>query len=278
MRAVTDRTHRKRTMTALIYFLISLFSTVAGAVTGMGGGVIIKPALDLLNQFNAETVSVLSSLTVFAMSVVAVGKHVQQKTLIPYKAALPLASGAVLGGVAGQWGLTLVVAALPSNRFVFIVQNAILVLLTVCVFVYMQKKSHIKTLYLNGLLAPLPVGLALGFFASFLGIGGGPFNVAVLMYLFSMSIKSATVCSIVVILFSQFTKMTTIALMEGFAVYDLRLLPPMILGGLIGGFAGAWLSRMMSEKCVERVFNAVQMLVLLICVYNIVQNLFFVPA
>ena len=265
-------------MKALLYFFISLFSTVAGAVTGMGGGVIIKPALDLLNHFNAETVSVLTSLTVLAMSVVAFGKHVQQKTLIAYKTALPLAAGAVLGGVAGQWGLTLVVAALPDNRFVFVTQNALLAVLILCVFVYMHKKERIPSLDLKGFLAPLPVGLVLGFLASFLGISGGPFNVAVLMYLFSMSIKSATVCSIVVILFSQVTKIVTIALTEGFAAYNLRLLPPLLIGGLVGGFAGAWLNRLMSEKRVERVFNAVQTLVLLICVYNIVQNLFFVPA
>lgn len=255
-----------------------MFSTVAGAVTGIGGGVIIKPALDLLNHFNAETVSVLTSLTVLAMSVVVVGKHVQQKTLIAYKTAMPLAAGAVLGGVAGQWGLNLVVAALPDNRFVFVTQNALLVVLILCVFVYMHKKERIPSLDLKGFLTPLPVGLVLGFLASFLGIGGGPFNVAVLMYLFSMSIKSATVCSIVVILFSQVTKIVTIALTEGFAAYNLRLLPPLLIGGLVGGFAGAWLNRLMSEKRVERVFNAVQTLVLLICAYNIVQNLFFVPA
>ena len=242
----------------------------------MGGGVMIKPGLDLLNQFPAESISVLSSITVFAMSIVSVGKHVQQKTLIPYTIALPLALGSILGGNAGQFGLKLAVSRLPSNRMVLVTQNTVLALLIIGVIIYMMKKEKIKSLQLTGILPPLLAGLVLGFFSSFLGIGGGPFNVALLIYLFSLSTKAAAVCSIIIILFSQLTKIISISVMEGFAVYELSLLPPMIAGGIIGGFAGAWINRKMSDKQVEKTFNVVQVVVLFVCIYNIVRNLFFV--
>lgn len=262
-------------MDYLIYFIISLIATTVGAITGMGGGVIIKPGLDLLNQFPAESISVLSSLTVFAMSIVSVSKHIQQKTIIPYKIALPLALGSILGGNAGQFGLKSAVSNLPDNQMVLVMQNTVLALLIVAVIIYMLKKSQIRSLHLVGILPPLLAGLVLGFFSSFLGIGGGPFNVALLIYLFSFSTKSATVCSIIIILFSQLAKIVSISLLEGFAVYDLSLLPPMVAGGIIGGFAGAWVNRKMSDNQVDNTFNVIQVVVLLICIYNIARNLFF---
>lgn len=264
-------------MDLFIYFLIALLATTAGSITGMGGGVMIKPGLDLLNQFPAESISVLSSLTVFAMSIVSVGKHIQHKTAIPYKIALPLALGSILGGNAGQFGLKMAVSRLPGNQMVLVVQNGILAILIIAVLAYMLKKSHIRSLRLSGILPPLLAGLVLGFFSSFLGIGGGPFNVALLIYMFSLSTRTATICSIIIILFSQLAKIVSISLLEGFAVYDLSLLPPMVIGGVIGGFAGAWINRKMSDTQVDRTFNVVQVAVLLICIYNIIRNLFFMP-
>lgn len=82
------------------------------------------------------------------------------------------------------------------------------------------------------------VRINLGFLASFLGIGGGPINVSVLMLMFAMPIKDATVYSICTIFFSQLSKLATLALSTGFARYDLTMLwfvvPAAILGGGIG--------------------------------------------
>ena len=67
---------------AAVYFLIALFATTAGAMTGMGGGVIIKPLLDLLGGYDTATIGVLSSLTVLIMSLVSVAKQMLKKTEI----------------------------------------------------------------------------------------------------------------------------------------------------------------------------------------------------
>ena len=55
-------------MQVLAYFIISLLASVAGAICGIGGGVIIKPTLDLFHLDSVATVSVLSGCTVLAMS------------------------------------------------------------------------------------------------------------------------------------------------------------------------------------------------------------------
>ena len=85
-------------MLYILYFLIAIGATTVGSLTGRGGGVIIKPLMDVLHHFDVETIGVLSSITVFSMSVISIGKQILAKAEIPYKIAVPLALGSVLGG------------------------------------------------------------------------------------------------------------------------------------------------------------------------------------
>ena len=62
-------------MQYILYFLIAIGATTVGSLTGMGGGVIIKPLMDVMQGFDVETIGVLSSITVFCMSVVSIGKQ-----------------------------------------------------------------------------------------------------------------------------------------------------------------------------------------------------------
>lgn len=66
----------------LIYFVVVWIATTAGALTGMGGGVIIKPVLDVIGEYDAATIGVLCSCTVFTMSIVSIHKQVRQKAKI----------------------------------------------------------------------------------------------------------------------------------------------------------------------------------------------------
>lgn len=255
----------------MLYFLIAIGATTVGSLTGMGGGVIIKPLMDVLHGFDVQTIGVLSSLTVFSMSVVSIGKQMLARTKIPFGTAIPLALGSVAGGLLGQWMLKLIVASAPKN-LVTVVQNAVLSVLILAVFLYMRNKSHIKSMSLHGLAPSVLVGVFLGICSSFLGIGGGPINVALIIYLFGYDTKSATVCSIVTILFSQISKLGSVALSTGFAVYDLSILPVMVVGAIAGGFIGASLSKKLQEQTVDRAFNAVQLLVLALAIVNIIRN------
>ena len=63
------------------------------------------------------------------------------------------------------------------------------------------------------------------------------------------------------------------ALTTGFGVFDLSIAPVMIVGAIAGGFIGASLNKKCSEAAVEKAFNAVQLLVLAISIFNIVRNL-----
>lgn len=259
-------------MQYIIYFLLAISATTVGSLTGMGGGVIIKPLMDALGDYDVQTIGVISSVTVFTMAIVSVLKQIKSGTKIPFKTAIPLAMGSVIGGFAGQKVLDFIVDALNVNSVATIVQNVVLAVLILCVIFYMKNKNRIQGKNLDGTVASLSVGVFLGFCSSFLGIGGGPINVALIVYLFSYTTKTATVCSLVTILFAQISKLCTTAFTTGFAVFDLSVVPLMAVGAVLGGFIGAGLNKKLDEKNVEKAFNAVQILVLAITVFNIIKN------
>ena len=260
-------------MQYIIYFLLALASTTVGALTGLGGGVIIKPLMDVLGDYDAQTIGVVSSITVFTMAIVSILKQLKAKTVIPFSTAIPLSVGSIVGGFFGQKVLNFIIDKLNADSIATVVQNIVLAILILGVIIYMKNKSRIRSRNFSGITVCLAVGLFLGFCSSFLGIGGGPINVALMIYLFSFDTKTATVCSIVTVLFAQISKLATTAIVTGFAVYDLSVVPLMAIGAVMGGFIGASLNKKCSEKTVEKAFNGVQIFVLIIAIFNIVRNI-----
>ena len=55
-------------MIVIIYGLIIIVATTLGAFVGLGGGVIIKPILDLIGHDTIDVVNFISSCSVFSMS------------------------------------------------------------------------------------------------------------------------------------------------------------------------------------------------------------------
>jgi uncharacterized membrane protein YfcA len=114
------------------------------------------------------------------------------------------------------------------------------------------------------------VGLALGFLASFLGIGGGPINVAVLTLFFSMSVKDSAVYSVAIIFFSQLSKLITIFGSSGIEPYAhqwktlIFILPVAIIGGIIG----SKFNRKFDDKLIRKVFVTVMVLLVILNIYN----------
>ena len=87
----------------LVFFAVSILSSTAGSICGIGGGVIIKPVLDALGVMSVSSISFLSGCTVLAMSVVSVYKNLRSGTArMDLKIATSLAVGAAAGGVAGK--------------------------------------------------------------------------------------------------------------------------------------------------------------------------------
>ncbi|MGX4600096.1 sulfite exporter TauE/SafE family protein [Faecalimicrobium sp. JNUCC 81] len=258
-------------MNSLIYFLVGLISTTVGAISGLGGGVIIKPVLDILGNYDIASIGVLSTFTVFSMSVVSLGKSIKNKVKLDGKRTISLAIGSILGGVIGKSAFQVFLNILNNDGLAQKIQSVILFLLMLAVIILYSKEGKIKGFKIESVSICFIVGLILGIIASFLGIGGGPLNVIVLMYILGMDAKSSAIHSIFIIFFSQGSKLITILLNEGFLVYSLEVVVYMIIGGILGGFLGSDFSRRMKREDVKKLFIYCMILIMCFNFYNIIK-------
>ena len=256
-----------------IYFLIALFATTIGALTGIGGGVIIKPVLDLLGNFDVSTISVLSSFTVFSMAIVSIIRQSKENVKMDKRKTIIIGIGSVFGGFIGQYLLDLAIKLIINPSIIKIIQNTIMIVLLVFVHICTKRKNKEPLVRSDNRAIYLLIGVILGILASFLGVGGGPINVAIFALVFSMDAKESAINSIITIFFSLASKLVTVAVSTGFAIYDLRTLPFMVLGGILGGILGSSLNKKFQNKTVEKCFSIVMLMIMSLNIYNIVEIL-----
>lgn len=253
-------------MIGILYFIVIVLANSVGSVSGMGGGVIIKPVLDLVGAHDVTSVSFYSAVAVFTMSIVSTTRHLKSGAKFNWKLLFLVSIGAVVGGFSGNMTFDSFLRFFGDERIVNLIQ-IVLTIITL-LFAFLYAKYNWKNFHFKSFLWYIGCGFTLGFLASLLGIGGGPINVSLLMLLFAMPIKQATFYSIATIFFSQFSKLITIASTTGFAHYDLTILYYVIPAAIIGGFVGARLSNVLSEEKVLVVFQSIIVIVLVINIFN----------
>ena len=109
------------------------------------------------------------------------------------------------------------------------------------------------------------IGLVLGVMASFLGIGGGPINLVVLFFFFSMDTKTAAENSLYIILFSQIASLLTRTVPE----FSLGMLLLMAAGGICGGICGRSVNKKLESRRVDQLFIGFMIFMIFINLYNI---------
>lgn len=254
-------------MLIVLYTAVILIATTLGAFVGLGGGVIIKPVLDFIGNEPRIQVDFLSAVAVFTMSIVTTGKYIAKKQKFNASVILFIAFGSIAGGWLGNVA-TEALSRVMAQETIRCIQAFTLAFLLTAVSVYVGKCKF--SFHLKSNIAILAVGLLLGFTASFLGIGGGPVNVAVLTLFFSMNVKDAAVYSVAIIFFSQLSKLITIFATNGIGPYShqwktlLFILPAAVLGGLIG----SKLNRKFDDAAIRKVFVAVMVLIIVLNIYN----------
>jgi uncharacterized membrane protein YfcA len=247
----------------ILYFLVTLFATVIGAIAGIGGGIIIKPTLDAIGTYNLATISVLSSITVLCMAAVSTAKYMKSGIKFDFQLVI-LSFGAVLGGFMGKYFFDIFSRVL-SDKPAKAIQAALLILL----LVFSLFRKYYPQFNIKNKLIILLAGLVMGLISSFLGIGGGPINIVIICIAFSVDTKDAAVYSIFVILFSQFSNVINTSITPGLNTFDLGMLAFMLPAAVIGGFVGSYLNRRLSKKSVEHLFNGLMSSVILLNIYNI---------
>ncbi|SEA80982.1 hypothetical protein SAMN05421743_108171 [Thalassobacillus cyri] len=236
----------------------------------MGGGVIIKPVLDFAGHYDLATIGVLSASTVFAMSSVSLVKARTMEVNIDIKVSSLIAVGSIIGGFFGKGVFNFFVVNLQLNNIIGVIQSSMLALVLLAILIYFRWSGLFKNYIIKKSAVILTAGLVLGFLSAFLGIGGGPLNVAVLALLFSMSGRESVINSTFIIFFSQLAALLLVTFTTGFDGMDLSMLWYMIIGGIVGGFIGSNLLFRVSDKVIAIIFNVTVLIVLLINLYNVI--------
>lgn len=253
----------------ILLLAVAFGASIVGAICGIGGGVIIKPLLDALNIATVAQISFLSSCTVLCMSCYSVGKAIMAKeSLVKFETGTPLAIGAAAGGILGKSLFSTLQRMAAQPDVVGGYQAVCLAIVTAATLVYTLNKSKIKTLQVKNPFVCVAVGLCLGVMSSFLGIGGGPINLVVLYFFFSMTTKEAAQNSLYIILISQITSLLSSIIGANIPQFQFSLLLVMALGGIGGGMAGRILNKKLSAEQVDKLFVALIIVIIGISCYN----------
>ncbi|MEF9865245.1 MAG: sulfite exporter TauE/SafE family protein [Oscillospiraceae bacterium] len=257
----------------IVYLIISFVASCAGAICGIGGGVIIKPVLDAVGIASVATINFLSGCTVLAMSAYSVGKGIMSKEkAVDFSTGTPLAIGAAVGGIIGKNLFSAVASLFNTANTAGAVQAACLLVITVGTLIYTINKDKVKTHKITSPVACIIIGLALGIMSSFLGIGGGPINLVVLYYFFSMPTKTAAQNSLYIILFSQLTGFLS-TVVSGVPTFSPLSLALMVAGGILGAICGRSVNKKLTGKGVDKLFMGLMLVIISLCAYNIAANL-----
>ncbi|MCY1714445.1 sulfite exporter TauE/SafE family protein [Caproiciproducens galactitolivorans] len=257
-----------------LYFMVSFIASVAGAICGIGGGVIIKPVLDCFHIASVSTISFLSSCTVLSMSFYSVGRSfIARDSKVDAAIGTPLAVGAASGGLLGKYLFGCMKALSHNAETVGAAQSICLAIITLGTLIYTIYKDRIPTMRLNNKTACVVIGLFLGVMSSFLGIGGGPINLVVLFFFFSMDTKTAAQNSLYIILVSQIFSIIFTLMTHTVPDFDPLSLTVMVFGGIAGGVLGRILNKRINNKTVNNLFLALMGIIIFISGYNIYRFL-----
>lgn len=258
----------------LLCFIVCFGASVIGAICGIGGGVIIKPVLDATGVLSVASISFLSGCTVLSMTAYSVWKSRKcGDSCIEQKTGIPLALGAAFGGLLGKALFSYVSSFFAEQDRIGAVQAACLLLVTLGTLFYTLYKDSIYTLHVQNPLTCIGIGTGLGIMSSFLGIGGGPINLVVLFFFFSMPTKVAAENSLYIIFFSQASNLIYSWLIGTIPDFSPIILLVMIAGGILGGICGRAWNRKLEERMVDRLFIGLMVAIICINVYNIYKFL-----
>lgn len=258
-------------MTAIILLIICLAASSVGAIVGAGGGVIIKPVLDMLGILPVSTVSFCSGCTVLGMSLCSLIRNRNDGVKLQIKTSTALAVGAVTGGLVGKWLFELVKNGFGNERVLGAIQAVFLTVITIGVFLYVCNKDKLPSKNVKNISVAVVIGIFLGIISSFLGIGGGTSNVAVLFFFFSMEAKEAAKNSLYIIIFSQISSIASAVMTGSVPDFEWMHLLCMIAGGIGGALIGAAISKRIDNRGVEKVLKALLIVIIMIDFYNVLK-------
>ena len=240
----------------MLYFLVALFASTVGSLTGIGGGLIIRPALTVMG-FDVGLATFTSAASVFVMSCFSIVTRRVWKTDIEMGSLGLLAVGSIAGAFAGAYILSFLGPVTVSILFI---------LFLMAIGALLIAKKHFSVRSISNPWLKIGTGLVVGVTAGLFGIGGGLMLMIALMYLFGSKPKEAVVQSLFVVMLASAASLVQYTV-NGFA--DFSLLVYVLPGSILGGVLGLFIAKRMQE-------NTVVVLLLVIVAAGIASQAFFI--
>ncbi len=268
-------------MEYIILFIIGLVAGTFGSIVGLGGGVIIVPALLLVNSLGIldQAISPQNAVGISLMVIIftAISStlfNYKQKTVDMKSGAfffLASAPFAIIGAMLSEY--------IPVKQF-YILFGLIMLLTTYLLTkqktmnpiqmkwtvkrIYIDKKGNRYEYGYNRLVGYLITGFA-GLLAGLFGIGGGAILVPMMVILFRFPVHVATATSMFIILLSAiFGSISHVLLHNILYTYVLFIAP----GAYIGGNLGAYTASKLSSHTLLTTLKIVIILVALQMIYK----------
>ncbi|WP_317368778.1 sulfite exporter TauE/SafE family protein [uncultured Tyzzerella sp.] len=255
----------------LILFFVCLIACIVGAISGIGGGIIIKPVVDSLNIMGIPTLSFLSGCTVLSMAIVSLFRSRKQNVKLNITIPIYLGIGASIGGIIGKQIFD-IISKNFNNDAVGLVQSILLFIINILILVYMFISHKLKSKNIKSKVITIILGCLLGIISSFLGIGGGPINIVVIYYFYSLDAKQTALSSLIVVFFSQLASLI-LTFCIGIPSFKYINLIFMCLGGILGALIGSIISKKMDNNKTQKFFIFVLVFLVVINIYNIIKFL-----
>ncbi len=248
-------------LAVILVMLIAFFGSFIGGMTGLGGGMLIKPILGNALAMATSTLSLyaskfISTSVVFSMS--AKSASIYKKEGFEYNMSLFAFMG--IGLALGIFSVDYLPFDVSGGMEVFL-QGCLYILVFLSVLLR-DKYPRLNFTENKGM--TVLVGFVIGFLSSFFGIGGGAIKVPFFLIFFSMTMKQAAVYSFLVSLVTEPLKL----FQYGSHIYsmpDVTGALPIIIGlsvlcipsAIIGATLGVGIQKKSSDKFVATAFNSV---------------------
>lgn len=176
---------------ALIVFAIAFFGAYIGGITGLGGGMLIKPMLGSMlgmavNSLALYVSKFISTGVVFSMS--AKSASIYRKSGFEY--SMQIFKYLAVGLVVGILSVNLIPT--PEGAMELFLQGILYFLVFLSVLL---RDKYPRLQFKDKPLAIVAVGFTIGFLSAFFGIGGGAIKVPFFLIFFAMSMKDAAIYS-----------------------------------------------------------------------------------
>jgi uncharacterized protein len=231
----------------VVIIIIGFGAGVLGSLIGVGGGIIITPALTYMN-FPPSVIASSSLFAVFATSISSTLTYATKK-YVNYSLGIKLVLPAIPGAVMGSFLTNLVL--LEDFKIYFAI-----LLISVGIYIFLKDKIINKTI----VTIPKPLlylilifgSFSAGIISSFFGVGGGVIFVPILVVIYKMKMINASPTAQFTLLLSTITGLITHIILEH-PEYSYGIL--LAIGSFFGAQIGSRSIHRINENILSKIFS-----------------------